>query len=355
MTDTKKLRVVYTYPVGMSFVRNDEALLRQHFIVHAHHFKQVPRLLPLSFLRQLFVLLWHLPSTDIYVSFFAGYSTVLPTIFSKLFRRPHVIILGGTDCVSFPEIGYGNYRKRFLGAATRYSIRHASHLAPVDASLVEVSYTYMDVVNRVQGYKTYCHPVNVPYSVIPIGYDKDRFYYSGPKKRNSFLTVGQMNAANYYRKGVDLIFFLARAYPDCTFTIVGHSDSMRYPESVPDNVQLVPFVPYESLREIYASHEFYLQLSLMEGFPSAPCEAMLCGCIPVVSSVAALPGIVGDAGFVLRSKDKDQLRQLIDEALAVDRPTAAAKAREQIMAHFPITTRMALVDLVRQVAVTRKK
>lgn len=347
MPKSSPLKVVYTYPVAMSFVRNDEALLKEHFNVSSHHFLQVRSRLALSFIQQFFFLIFHIWKTDVYVSFFAGYATVLPTIFSKLSRKPHIIILGGTDCVSFPEINYGNYRKRMLGAATRFSLMNSTHLVPVDESLVDTVYNYMPVVNNRQGYKNFSPGIQTPYTVIPIGYDPEKFYCRQEKVKNSFLTVGQMNNANYYRKGIDLIFEVARTLPDCTFTIVGHTKSMIYPEVVPDNVKLIGFVAYNELREIYASHEFYFQLSIMEGFPSAPCEAMLCECIPITSSVGALPKIVGNAGYILRKKSKDDLQRLISEALESNRMESGLKARYQIEHNFPKSTRDTLINLIK--------
>ena len=330
----------------MSFVRNDEALLRECFTVCDFYFEQVPSRLIASFFKQLKFLYKHRNSADVYVSFFAGYSSVLPTLFARFFGKPHLIILGGTDCVCFPEIGYGNYRKLFLGWATRVSIRRASLLLPVDKSLVNVDYNYMPVKQKRQGYENYCGEQLPPHSVIQIGYDERKFFCNETKKPKSFLTVGQMNSANFYRKGIDLIFQLASHFPDCTFTIVGHSDNMEYPFPVPPNVHLIKFVPYDKLREIYAVHEFYLQLSIMEGFPSAPCEAMLCECIPIVSSVGALPNIVGDAGFVLKRKDLLDLVQLINQALLVDKPTYGKLARNRIVSLFPKSLRKQLVDII---------
>lgn len=282
---------------------------------------------------------------DIYVSFFAGYSSYLPGVFAKIKVKQHLIILGGTDCVSFPEIGYGNFQKQPLGWFTRKSLEMATHLAPVDEKLVLTDYTYISTTFKQQGYKVFAPKTDAPHTTINIGYNSEKFKCAVPKKPNSFLTVAQMNKPNFFRKGIDLIFELAIKFPECTFTVVGNTPQMVY-EFVPSNVELKSFVPYEKLNEEYSSHEFYLQLSIMEGFPSAPCEAMLCECIPIVSNVGALETIVGDAGFILKEKNLDALTVIMHQALSSKKIELGKKARSRIIEKFPMETREALIRLI---------
>lgn len=342
------VNVFYTFPVNISFVRNDEFLMRQSFNVYSHFFKQTKVSLSVSFIRQLFHLIVKIRSTDIYVSFFAGYSSFLPSLFSKITGRPHLIILGGADCSSFPSIGYGCYQNRILAWFTRRSIQWATQLAPVAESLVDSPYTYINTDFTRQGFKVFCK-TNVPFTIINLGYDASRFRKTKNKIPDSFLTVAQLNEANFYRKGIDLIFEAASNFPDCTFTIVGNNDKMQY-DHIPDNVKLLPFVKYEQLQDIYSEHEFYLQLSIMEGFPSAPCEAMLCECIPITSNVGALPDIVGDAGYLLRHKNISELKILIDQARQSDKIKMGKEARKRIINKFPPEIRNKLIELIKKLS-----
>ena len=125
----------------------------------------------------------------------------------------------------------------------------------------------------------------------------------------------------------------------------------------PDGADLLPpelvasqTVAYEDLPKLYAANTFYLQLSMWEGFPSAPCEAMLSGCVPVVSSVAALPEIVGDTGLVLEHKDADELERIIRKALTLDTEAMGRRARERIMQRWPREHRMQFLQLVQRLA-----
>lgn len=138
---------------------------------------------------------------------------------------------------------------------------------------------------------------------------------------------------------------MALKFPDFIFTIVGNTPEMKY-TFVPSNVKLMPFIKYEEIINLYSQHEFYLQLSIMEGFPSAPCEAMLCECIPIVSNVAALPNIVGDTGFILYKRDKEELEALITKAVISDTVQLGKNARKRIIEYFPPDTRIKLFDLI---------
>jgi len=89
---------------------------------------------------------------------------------------------------------------------------------------------------------------------------------------------------------------------------------------------------------------------MWEGFPSAPCEAMLCGCVPIVSNVAALPEIAGKTGYVLSRKDLDELEELIYSALRADTNKAGELARARIMAMWPKDNRQHFLDLVKKLA-----
>jgi glycosyltransferase involved in cell wall biosynthesis len=91
-------------------------------------------------------------------------------------------------------------------------------------------------------------------------------------------------------------------------------------------------------------------LSVWEGFPSAPCEAMLCECVPIASPVAALPEIIGDTGYILERKDPDQLEALIAQALTSDLDLLGRKARQRIMERFPPTERLKFLRLVERMA-----
>ena len=340
-------KVLYVHSVNTSFVKKDLALLESNFIVKKSFFNPNNKLLvPFQFIMQFFFLFFNIWRSNIVISQFAGYQSFLPALFAKIFNKPCLIVLGGTDCVSFPSINYGNFNRPVLKTFTAWSLRLSTHFAPVHKSLVESNYTYTKDDYPKQGYKIFCPKIKGGYTELFYGYDATQFRNDEAKISNSFITVGFLNNPNYFRKGIDLIVEMAKSYPDNKFTVVGGTIDDIPVIHVPPNVELVDSVSYEELKALYAKHEFYLQLSICEGFPSAICEAMLCGCIPIGSDVAAIPEIIDECGFVLKHKNVEELRSLFAEAMASDKNLLSQKSRKSIMDRFPLDERNKFIDLV---------
>jgi glycosyltransferase involved in cell wall biosynthesis len=115
--------------------------------------------------------------------------------------------------------------------------------------------------------------------------------------------------------------------------IIGVPQSFVF-ENKPDNVICFPPVKNEELISHYNRATYYLQLSMAEGFPNALCEAMLCGCVPIVSDVASMPEIVSDSGFVLKKKSKSLLSELIKNVIDSDVKQLSLLARKRIEENY---------------------
>ena len=339
-------KIIYVHPKLVSFVKNDIELLKKYYLIRIFSFSPARKIFtPLHFISQFFFLIFNIFGSSIIICQFGGYHSFLPVIFSKIFRIPVLVVLGGTDCASFPSIGFGNFNRILQGWFTYKSLKYATHLCPVHESLVMCNYTYTDDDFPKQGYKYFYPGIITPHTTIYYGYDSKLFFRNIEKSPDSFITVAKLNKPNFYRKGIDMIFEMAKRFPDCKFTIVGNTKTMRY-DYVPENVTLSSFIPYEELKTVYSKHEFYFQLSIHEGFPSAPCEAMLCECIPIVSDVAALHEIAGDCGFILKKKDPDLLEEIIRTALNSDKKYLGEKARRRIIEKFPPGEREKFIELI---------
>ncbi len=348
--ETIKPKILYFYVKKSTFIGRDIDMLSERYQVVEHRFDVSKKyLLPLAFAKQKLFLFKHQSSALATVTHIAGYVSFLPALWTKVFKLPSLVIIAGTDGAKFPAIRYGNFNRRVMGWFTRMSYKMASLLAPVDASLIDVAYSYDLVGAPRQGYRHFCPDVTTPCTVVNYGYDADMW----PLKKedrppNSFITViaGIDSEAIFLRKGVDLILDVARRVPEASFTLVGANPDNSWLQNVSPNIQLHPVTDRDGLVELLNRHRFYMQLSLMEGFPNALCEAMLCGCIPIGSNVAAIPFIIGNTGYVLERKDPAKLADLIRHAMK-DESISSSAVRQNIAQRFPSTRRLeALTSLL---------
>lgn len=301
-----------------TFVLKDQAILEGTMRTDEYHV-QVDRksLLPIALIRLFFFLLFKGWRYKLFVIQFAGYHSLLPCLFAKITGRKSLIIAGGTDCVSFPGIRYGNFFRPFLRNFTRWSYRFCDAIAPKHQTLWEYSYHYDENEPSRQGIRPFTG-LNTK-NIVPIenGYDTKKWKLTHVNRiNNSFITVtgGLEYPFQMQLKGIDLILQLAAKHPECTFTIVGvpHTDFFG---QLPSNICLLPPVKNESLVDLFNTQLYYVQLSMAEGFPNAVCEAMLCGCTPIVSEVFSMPEIVGNCGYILAHRNTDDLDRLMETIL----------------------------------------
>lgn len=330
--------IIYTFPVHTAFIERDLEMIRPVEKIRALVFTNQPILLPFFFVLQFFQLLWFLPRTSQYLCFFGGYHSVLPVWFGKMFGKKCTIQAGGMDCINMPEIGYGNFRKKWLRKATIYSFKNCSLILPVAEALVKQDYTYDPRISPKQGLLNLIPDLNTPIKVIPNGFDTD-FWRDLRKERKQFsfisVATGTSNPSRAIVKGYDLIENLAKNHPHWTFTLAGEPDYQ--PKS--SNITILGKLKAEKLKELYNSHQFYLQLSTTEGFPNALGEAMACGCIPIGSAVGAIPEIIGDVGGVLKEKNILFLEKIIHELATQDLAELSRRASLRITQNFSFEKR----------------
>jgi glycosyltransferase involved in cell wall biosynthesis len=225
-----------------------------------------------------------------------------------------------------PEIGYGNFRKKSLAWATRFSFENCSLILPVAEALVSQHYNYDPQINPKQGLLQLIPGLKTPIQVIPNGFDTEFWEDLGMERvKHSFISVATHTStpARARVKGYDLIAKLAANNPDWSFTLVGDAN---YQATSP-NIRVVGKESPETLVQLYNTHEFYLQLSSSEGFPNALGEDMACGCVPIGSAVGAIPEIIGDTGLLLKRKALGGLQQLIQDWLEGKTKLTSPRAR----------------------------
>ena len=350
---SSKQQVLYVAPVLSSFVKLDLKLLSNHYVLKRNIYNWDRKIfIPFLFLKQFFHILWHITKTDAILVSFGGYWAVLPVFLGYIFRKPTAIILHGTDCTSMPSIQYGSLSKKNAWRACFYCYKRARLLLPVSESLMftENSYYKHPADPPKQGVRYFFPSLKTPYKVIMNGLETSFWKKTTEtKKPNTFISV--MSSPNQFkRKGGDLIVEAAQRLPQYDFYIVGMNAFTATQNELSNLHFLGPQSPVV-LRDHFSKCQYYFQLSKFEGFGLAPCEAMLCECIPIVSSSNMLPQIAGDSGFVVREMHVEALIAIINEALEpkMSHEQLGIRARNHIIDNFGAERReKALVETINE-------
>lgn len=338
----KKNKILYFYTIQSTFIQKDIEIISSEFSVKIFMFNVYnKKKLIIIFFKQFLFLFINIFNTKIVISQFAGIHSCLPVLFAKLFFKKSVIVAGGTDCVSFPSINYGNFANKNNSFFTRFCFKHTSIILPVHKSLIFYDYNYQPYDFKHQGIKQFIPNLKTNYTVIYNGYDSKYWHHKFKLKNSkSFVTVlGHVNSKfTLLLKGIDLYVEIAKKFTDCTFTIIGGKSLII--EDKPNNLFLEPTIWGEKMVDVFSSHQFYVQLSISEGFPNALSEAMLCECIPIVSNVGGMPDIVEDCGYILKQKNINDVYKLVTLALNNnDAATLGRKARKRIKTNYTFENR----------------
>tara|TARA_B110001450_G_C17653502_1_gene494255 strand:+ start:1545 stop:2597 length:1053 start_codon:yes stop_codon:yes gene_type:complete len=338
-----KDQILIVIPVYNSFINNDIDILSTEYNIKVNHYNWRKKLLiPFFLTLQFFNLLYHVKSTTKIIIQFGGYWSLLPSLIGNLFSIPVFIVLHGTDCASIKHHNYGNLRKPLLRLFCNLSYKFSTLLLPVSKSLVMTINNY-NKEEQNQGLKHFFPNLSTPSKVIHNGLNIEFWqpYPSQQKEEKLFTAV--FSDAQFVLKGGDLILQLAKKFTDCTFNIAG-ANAPKTISNIPNNVHFLGKLSRENLKKLYNKSQFYFQLSIFEGFGLALCEAMLCECIPIGSSVNIIPDIIGNTGHITDKHDINSLSTIVKEALSSDKKTQKGKmARERIINKYPIDKRRKLL------------
>jgi glycosyltransferase involved in cell wall biosynthesis len=265
---------------------------------------------------------------DVVVGWWASWPTFFPILLGRLLGKPSLLIVGGFDTASMPAIGYGFQQggpRRWL---SRLVMRRATRLVTnSNYSLAEIERNVGLGPERVA---VIHHGVPDPYGELPAG-DRERMA----------LSVGFVTRPNLDIKGQRAFVDAARELPDVEFVLAGpwQDDAIELLRArAAPNVRFTGWLERDALERLLRTAAVYVQPSRHEGFGIAVAEAMLAGCVPVVTAAGALPEVVGDAGVQVASDRPADVAAGIREALAAG-PDARARARERVLSAFPVAGR----------------
>jgi glycosyltransferase involved in cell wall biosynthesis len=270
---------------------------------------------------------------DLVFGWFASWHTFLPLLFARLLRKPSLLVIGGYDLANMPEIGYGHQRggiKRWVSQSTMYLANR----------LVTNSY-----YSRTEAARNVLVPEEEVHPIYHGVMDPFRSLPQGARARIA-LTVGNVDRSNLRRKGHEPFVRTAALMPDVNFVLAGawKDNAIEYLRSIASrNVTFTGWLSNEALWDQYRKAAVYVQASLHEGFGLSVAEAMLAGCIPVVTKAGALPEVAGEFGVSIAEPEPAIIAQAIEEALA-HADESRIVIRQTILDRFPMKKRGQALD-----------
>ncbi|QNR24773.1 glycosyltransferase family 4 protein [Croceimicrobium hydrocarbonivorans] len=274
---------------------------------------KVRALIPWRWLEQFFMIISRARKTQFIFIEFGGFWSLVPAYLGAILKIPVYIVLHGTDAASLPHYKYGSLRKQWIRKICGASYRKATCLLPVSESLIHTDNSYNEY-DQLQGLKQFYPNLKTPIRVIPNGLDFSKWERDQDYVRNNYRFTAVFNDSQFLLKGGDLIEQLALEFPNCEFVVIG-TDGPKNPEWRKGKVKYLGRLSQAELKAEFYQSSFHFQLSRFEGFGLSLCEAMLCGCVPIVSSVNILPEIVGNSGFVVEKAEVLSLKMQVKLAL----------------------------------------
>jgi glycosyltransferase involved in cell wall biosynthesis len=315
-------RVLFVYSRKNTFTRIDRDALAERFEVE-EYFQDaaIPRM------REL---LAGLRRCDVVFGWHAAWNTLAALTLARRMRRPSVLVIGGFDTASVPEIGYGNQQDRVRRWRSRLTIAQADRL-------ITNSQFLQDEIERNLG---------IPPDRVKAVYHglADRFGEPEAGQRDGVrvaLTVGVVHRWNLERKGHRVFVEAAHELPDVEFVLAGRWEDGAIDElraRAAPNVRFTGYLTDEQLDREFRRAGAYVQASWHEGFGLAVAEAMLAGAVPVVTEAGALPEVVGDTGVRIGAVAPGEVAAGVRHALELG-PTEGARARARVLERFPLEAR----------------
>lgn len=310
-------KILFLSSYNASFVQNDLEILQKHYEVIR------PDITGKNKIQVLFEILRVIPSVDLVFCWFAEFPAFVSSLFTKIFRKKIVVVIGGYEAANVPEINYGGLLDEKVKKKVQYIIEHSDLILAVStSSLEEIKSGYR--INKIKKL----------YNAV----DPRKFYPDG-EKQDVIVTVSNVKTSNLKRKGLETYTRVANYLQDHKFILIGkHSDDaiIKLRNETSDNVIFTGYVSDVQLLKYLQKAKVYVQVSAHEGFGVSIAEAMLCECVPVVTDRGAIREVVGDTGFYVSYNAPKETAEAIKQALESDN---GKRARSRIMQKYSLQKR----------------
>jgi len=238
-------------------------------------------------------------------------------IWSKLFRKKSIVVIGGYEVAKIPEIEYGAMLDKNESRKVKFILNHADSVVCVSDYNKRETQQYTD------------RNLKLIYNCVDT-----KHFKPSVNKEDIVLMVASADAK--IRKGIHTYIEVAKQMPDIQFVMVGSNDFDK--NDIPSNLKLPGHISDQELLEYYQRAKVYCQLSYYESFGVAILEAMACNCIPVVTHVAAIPEVVGLTGYYVEYGNVEDTVNAIKQVLNNPVPNYPRSPREQAL-FFDISDR----------------
>lgn len=142
-------------------------------------------------------------------------------------------------------------------------------------------------------------------------------------------------------KGCDLIYDLAKEFPQKEFVLVGHVSAEFLERKKTDNVCLKGEMPLEAVKDEYKKSDVFLFPTHTEGFPNVVSEAMSCGMPIIATPVGAIPDMIEEyGGLIAHVNNKQEFTVAINKMENVEMRKKMSEFNRNKVKQYTINTIM---------------
>jgi hypothetical protein len=168
--EDSNLKIVFCGILKSPFIAKDLEILKQYYTITVINLDIVN-----DKREGIFYFLWSLltkyiniiKNSDIVYIWFAELPALPLILFSNIFKKKSILLIGGGEVVNYPEIHYGNQGNFIRGFVTRWCLKNAS-------VVIVCSNAYKDIVKELE--------VTSNVYVVPMAIDKSLCDYPLPIK-----------------------------------------------------------------------------------------------------------------------------------------------------------------------------
>lgn len=160
---------------------------------------------------------------------------------------------------------------------------------------------------------------------------------TGIKEAQVHLWVGRLNENKDPLTAVNAFLKFSSIVPDAKLYMIYHTDdllaeikSLLSQNEYGSRVTLVGKIQHAELLYWFNSADFFLSASHYEGSGTALCEAMSCGCIPVVTDIPSFRMISGDLGLLYEPGNKSELLSALQRSVGLN----SVEQRKKVLEYF---------------------